>query len=79
MNQNKAEQPSTPDDGFFKRVSGLALNELAQALPDQAARAAALLGLLPLERGPIRRLGGSFYSEVPVADDDRRRTMRRGL
>jgi hypothetical protein len=42
----KPEEPSTPDDAFFKRVTGLVLNELAQAMPDQADRAAALLGLV---------------------------------
>jgi hypothetical protein len=31
MKQNKAEEPSTPDDAFFKRVTGLVLNELAEA------------------------------------------------
>jgi hypothetical protein len=42
----KPEEPSTLDDAFFKRVTGLVLNELAEALPDQADRAAALLGLV---------------------------------
>ena len=42
----KPEEPSTLDDAVFKRVTGLVLNELAQAMPDQADRAAALLGLV---------------------------------
>ena len=40
------EEPSTPDDAFFKRVTNLVLIELAKEFPDQADRAAALLGLL---------------------------------
>jgi beta-phosphoglucomutase-like phosphatase (HAD superfamily) len=40
------EEPSTPDDAFFKRVTNLVLIELAKKFPDQADRAAALLGLV---------------------------------
>jgi hypothetical protein len=45
----KPEEPSTPDDAFFKRVTDLVLIELAKEFPDQADRAAALLGLVITE------------------------------
>jgi hypothetical protein len=58
------EEPSTPDDAFFKRVTNLVLIELAKKFPDQADRAAALLGLVVDEIAAIEDREGCRYAKL---------------
>jgi hypothetical protein len=64
------EEPSTPDDAFFKRVTNLVLIELAKKFPDQANRAAALLGLVVDESGFCMTASREKASYTPSSQPD---------